>query len=515
MIALWIAYCLFISLVLCVAALAAERGFYVYRRPLRWVWVAALTGSIGLPLAAVLFPAWRGLPTAPLQPALHTAIEGITLAAGSLSVVEPARAKLIGADGALIVLWVLGSLALTAFFIRSYLRLRGESKGWSRTRLGARTVLVSRDRGPAVTGFFKGAIVLPSWVLEMEEEIRRTILLHEEEHVRAGDQRLLGLALASLVLAPWNLPLWWQVRRLRLAIELDCDRRVLRRGTHPYHYGDLLLDIGSRTSRISPFPTTFSEGKTFLERRVDNMTRGTIKNRLWKATVAAALAAGLLAVACETPTPGAPTEQGAEESAAPSLAPDTTDLDQLRARPYSTPYTMKPEIKDRESAVNILLHHYPDELKSAGVGGTVYVWVFIETDGNVGNAILEESSGNEELDTAAIAAASEFEFTPALNIDKPIPVWVAFPITFRAPEGTGGQVSIIQGVPISPPTSVDGDQRPMVIVDGVVVSGDFDLAELDALDIESIEVIKAPAAAALYGSRAANGVIQITTRRDG
>jgi TonB family protein len=514
MIALWIGYCLFISVVLCVAALAAERGFYVYGRPLRWVWVAALTGSIGLPLAAVLFPAWRGLPTAPLQPALHTAIEGITLAAGSLSVVEPARA-LIGIDGALIVLWGLGSLALAAFFFRSYVQLRGESKGWSRTRVGARTVLVSRDRGPAVTGFFKGAIVLPSWVLEMEEEVRRIILLHEEEHMRAGDQRLLGVALGLLVLAPWNLPLWWQVRRLRLAIELDCDRRVLRRGTHPHHYGDLLLDIGGRASGISLMPTTFSEGKTFLERRVDNMTRGTINNRLWKATVAAALAAGLLAVACETPTPGTPTEQGAEESAVPSLMPAPTDLDQLRARPYFTPYTVKPEIKDREAAVGAVLRHYPDELRTAGVGGTVYVFIFIEADGTVGNAVVEEGSGNEELDAAATAAAREFEFTPALNMDEPVPVWVAFPIKFQAPEGSREQVSIIQGVPTPPPSTVDPAEGPLVLVDGVVVSDDFNLAELDALDIESIEVIKAPAAAALYGSRAANGLIQITTKRTG
>jgi TonB family protein len=523
MTALWIVYCMFISLVLCVAALAAERGLYLYGRPLRWVWAAALSGSIGVPLAATLLPAWRGLPNLPLQPALHTAIEGITLAAGSLSVAEPARTTLIGFDGALVILWLLASLALAVFFVRSSVRLRSESRGWSRKRVGARTVLVSRDRGPAVTGFFRSAIVLPSWVLELEEEVGRIILLHEEEHLRAGDQRLLGLGLVSLVLWPWNLPLWWQVRRLRLAIELDCDGRVLRRGAHPRYYGDLLLEVGRRASGISLLPTTFSEGKTFLERRVNNMTRGTPKHRLWKATAAAALAAGLLAIACETPTPDGLTEQSPVESDVPFLAPPPADLDQLPARPYFTPYTAKPEIKDREAAADMVMGHYPDELKSAGVGGTVYVWLFIEADGTVGNTVVQESSGNEELDAAALAAAREIEFIPARNVDERVPVWVAFPIMFQAPEETGEQVSIIQGVPTAPPSTADTSRDPLVIVDGVVLADvDFDdvMADLhargiDRVHIQSIEIIKGPAAAALYGSRAANGVIQITTQRDG
>lgn len=524
MIALWIAYCLFISLILCVAALAAERVLYLYGRPLRWVWMAATLSSIGLPLAAMLFPAWRGLPKAPLQPAMHSAIEGLTVAAGSLVVVEPARVTLIGLDSALIFLWALTSVALAVFFIRSYVRLRGESKAWSRRELGSRTVFVSNDRGPAVTGFFESAIVLPSWVLGMEEEVRRIILLHEEEHLRAGDQRLLGLGLALLVLAPWNLPLWWQVRRLRLAIELDCDARVLRRGAHPRHYGDLLLEVGRRASGISLLPTTFSEGKTFLERRVDNMTRGTSKHRVWKATVAAALAAGLFAVACETPTPEGPSEQIPDESAVTSLAPPPADLDELRARPYFTPYTQRPEIVDREAARDIVLGHYPDELKSAGVGGTVYIWVFIEADGTVGNTIVDESSGNEELDTAALAAARQIEFTPGRNMDEAVPVWVAFPIVFQAPEESREQVSIIQGLPAPEPSTADSGEGPLVIVDGIAVSDEFDLDDvlaalnagrIDGVQIESIEVIKTSAARTLYGPRAANGVIHITTKRDG
>lgn len=55
------------------------------------------------------------------------------------------------------------------------------------------------------------------------------------------------------------------------------------------------------------------------------------------------------------------------------------------------------------------------------------------------------------------------------------------------------------------------DQEPLYIVDGVILGSS--MIDIDALDIQNIEVVKGAAAASLYGSRAANGVIQITTKR--
>ncbi|HKG91926.1 MAG TPA: SusC/RagA family TonB-linked outer membrane protein [Gemmatimonadaceae bacterium] len=58
-------------------------------------------------------------------------------------------------------------------------------------------------------------------------------------------------------------------------------------------------------------------------------------------------------------------------------------------------------------------------------------------------------------------------------------------------------------------------ESPMLVVDGVILSQSFSgtTVDLEALDIESIEVVKGAAAASLYGSRAAAGVIAITTKR--
>jgi TonB-linked SusC/RagA family outer membrane protein len=59
--------------------------------------------------------------------------------------------------------------------------------------------------------------------------------------------------------------------------------------------------------------------------------------------------------------------------------------------------------------------------------------------------------------------------------------------------------------------SIQASNNPLIVVDGVPVSGD--LRDVDANNIESIEVLKDAAAAAVYGSRAANGVLLITTKR--
>ncbi len=63
------------------------------------------------------------------------------------------------------------------------------------------------------------------------------------------------------------------------------------------------------------------------------------------------------------------------------------------------------------------------------------------------------------------------------------------------------------------PTSINATGRgqdPLYIVDGVILNGP--LPDLNSLDIESIEVVKGAAGASLYGARAGNGVIQITTK---
>ncbi|WP_204346809.1 SusC/RagA family TonB-linked outer membrane protein [Psychroserpens algicola] len=73
-------------------------------------------------------------------------------------------------------------------------------------------------------------------------------------------------------------------------------------------------------------------------------------------------------------------------------------------------------------------------------------------------------------------------------------------------EAGGAPTITIRGV-----GSITADSGPAVVVDGVVVSSDF-LGNLDMNDIESFEVLKDAASAAIYGSEGSNGVILITTK---
>ncbi|MCF0054591.1 TonB-dependent receptor [Dyadobacter sp. CY356] len=83
----------------------------------------------------------------------------------------------------------------------------------------------------------------------------------------------------------------------------------------------------------------------------------------------------------------------------------------------------------------------------------------------------------------------------------------------------GGGISVnIRGV-----NSISGSNEPLYVVDGVQIPGQSvsfgsqsssnPLAGLNPADIESIEVLQGPSATAIYGSRATNGVLIVTTKR--
>jgi len=81
--------------------------------------------------------------------------------------------------------------------------------------------------------------------------------------------------------------------------------------------------------------------------------------------------------------------------------------------------------------------------------------------------------------------------------------------------GPGSGASIrIRGV-----SSIQASNSPMIIIDGVAISSDANLGTSNVLsfvnpnDIESYTILKDASATAIYGSRASNGVILITTKR--
>lgn len=111
--------------------------------------------------------------------------------------------------------------------------------------------------------------------------------------------------------------------------------------------------------------------------------------------------------------------------------PDRVEVD-ISSEPGFTPHTVAPDYTNVDEVRRALEREYPALLRDAGIGGTVQVWFFIDENGVVQNQLVNMTSGHQALDAAALRVAPIFKFTPALNREKAVPVWVSLPITFRA-----------------------------------------------------------------------------------
>jgi protein TonB len=92
---------------------------------------------------------------------------------------------------------------------------------------------------------------------------------------------------------------------------------------------------------------------------------------------------------------------------------------------------VKPEIRNRGDLQRLLERNYPAMLKDAGIGGTTVLWVFINETGSVQNTKVTQSSGYEKLDEAAREVMEQIQFSPALNRDQKVPVWIQLPVTWQ------------------------------------------------------------------------------------
>ena len=113
------------------------------------------------------------------------------------------------------------------------------------------------------------------------------------------------------------------------------------------------------------------------------------------------------------------------------LPPPTKEAPDISVAPVFTPMTVRPEIINLAEIQQALMTHYPAMLRNARIGGTVELWFFISKEGRVLDRRVFGSSGYVQLDEAALKVADVFRFTPALNREKIVQVWVRFPITFQ------------------------------------------------------------------------------------
>lgn len=96
-----------------------------------------------------------------------------------------------------------------------------------------------------------------------------------------------------------------------------------------------------------------------------------------------------------------------------------------------SPFTVSPAIINRAEVARALDREYPQFLKDAGIEGTVRVGFHIDEEGRVIESRLVTPSGHDGLDEAALAVADVMRFSPALNRETRVAVWVELPISFE------------------------------------------------------------------------------------
>ncbi len=319
----WMLYVVMVTLLLSIGAFVAERAARLNRGGTRWIWMVAIIASLALPtviasvsvqLPNVMSPA-VAQKIVVLRAATTQALSPVTWISGSAS--EPHGWR--DFDATVTTLWRAASAAMLLALIVSGIHLAVRQRRWRAGTVAGATVLITHDVGPAVVGLLRSRIVVPRWVTLALPSHQAAVIAHEQSHLDARDPQLFTLALALLVFMPWNLPLWWQLRRLRCAIEVDCDARVLKGGFDPAHYGETLITVGERQSTYIGAVAAMSESKTFLEERIRIMISKPVKWRRVGIAALAGISLGLTALAAQVSPPNSFDSPAAEGGAAPAV----------------------------------------------------------------------------------------------------------------------------------------------------------------------------------------------------
>lgn len=301
------AYTVLVTAALTVVGHCLERWARLQRTSRRTGWVAAMVLSVLLPTVMILVSRVKApLVTSPNSSTL-VHVQGELSAA----VDQEAIWKLaLPSDNQLLAMWLVASLIFALYLIGVTLLLRLRATRWSRATLVGREVLISEATGPALLGVLNPRIVVPRWLFGQPDTAKKLILEHEHQHMDARDPLLMMVGLLIIVAVPWNLPLWWQWRRMRQAMELDCDARVLATGAEADVYADVLLEVARRMAWVYPGALAMSEPATALERRIDELDPRPTKHVVMQAAALVGFAAAGIgaALALNAPAIRVPTK---------------------------------------------------------------------------------------------------------------------------------------------------------------------------------------------------------------
>ena len=411
MIITWMLSVLLFTVLLATAAWCAEFALRSGGRQARGAWLGALVAAVTWPVLAPI--ARRAWPGGDVRKVVSVRIPGIQVLPDGNVASAPWLPSL---DQVVVAAWIVVSLALLVrlgWALTALSRLRA---GAQRKNVDGVSVLVSPTMGPAIVGVVKPQILLPESLLDLDEPLRHLVLRHEEEHRTARDQLIVVGSAVALAIFPWNIALSWIARRARLALEIDCDMRVLSRGASADQYGKLLLFIAQRqaTTALAPMLASTSH----LERRIIAMRKPQPARR--KARVVVALLGMTVAVvaACTS-------EVGN------GVTPSETRASTARQVEANQPYfEFQVEKAARQIGADSPIK-YPRTLRDANVSGVVLAQFVVDTNGRVEPGTFKALKSDHALFTQAVGdALPGMRFDPAYVGLKKVRQLVQQPFTF-------------------------------------------------------------------------------------
>ena len=518
-----------VGALLLLAGLLAESGLRRLSVPARGVWLVLVVATVTAPLWAPLAGGLIGGSGPAASTGGSDGLAALLAAADPTPQGGPAATVLNRARGWIGPGW-LGLAALGVVLVGTGLfRLHRRARRWPRARIGDEPVLLSPDFGPAVVGLRRPRTVLPGWSLGLDRSELDLVVRHEAAHRKARDPLVLAAGVFAAALAPWNPFLWLQVRRLREAVEKDCDRRLLRAGVPRVAYARMLLSMRARGTVPGALPVPgLRDTRDSLERRLTTMWTKPSIRRAVPALLGSVL---LVGVACEGPSPTVvePERAGAEALDAAGAVVE------VEATPEAPDPLIVVDGEAREGAIALLeaedIHSVhvlkgPAAVERYGEAGRDGV-VEVVTRAAAGAAALPMEPAPPAEVAGAVAPRSIVERAPSpdgARVDEvpPPPPATGSPrseVRIRARPSTGAVR--VDALPPEEPAAAGlvrelrsrTGAAPLVFVDGIAVDGVP--ADLAPESIERVEVIKGAAAVRIYGADARDGVIQITTKRRG
>ena len=483
----WTLYVLLVGTLLACAALALDGILRRTTLPTRWVWVSALAGIVCL---AVIAPRSEGSRIAynihVTRDRAEATVAQSPAATGAAELLHRARALVKSTSTTIIavssrhlpdsvaislsIAWGMASATMLLVLVIVNRRIDRERRMWPLAEVFGTPVRVTPAVGPAVIGLSAPEIVVPRWLLERSIDEQRLVIVHEREHVAARDQLLPVGGLIVAAMLPWHPAVWWALSRLRLAIELDCDARVLNHGVQARPYGALLIDIAGQCAGHRVGALALADRTSHLERRLLAMKNTQPRFTLLRTGALGAIALLSIAVACEARLPTSAEVETMDVAAATKAA---VPMMELRSGSGDVLYKVDGVVVTETEAKAIPKDSVAIVSVTKGVqsGGKTYSVVSVST-----------TSGTKKR----------------------------LPVKIRFDSGAGATSIETDHLALQPSKRTFNG---VLYVDGVQTNTSA-LESLAPNDIASVEVLKGAAASKISTDpAAANGVIRVTTKQ--